>query len=177
MPRVFENVGIPKVPRSLFNLSHSKVFTCNLGKWYPTMAVDVVPGDIFDISKNVVVRFQPLLAPVLHEVYLKEYTFFVPYRILMDDDVYSGDAGKFEEMIIGGTDGDTEIAIPAWNPSSTGVGSLWEAFGLPLSVNPTGFRPMDMLKRAYNMIWNEYCMDIDLDTALTIETAEDVQGS
>lgn len=173
MAKVFNRVGVPRPGRSVFNLTYEKKFTGFFGKLYPSMVDEVVPGDVIDITKEIVIRLMPLVAPILHEVNIMEYTFFVPYRLLMTEEL--GDDGDFEDMIIGGSDGDTDIAIPYWAPSSTAKYSLWDYMGFPIGIDPgAGHRPVDFPKRAYNMIWNEYFRDVDLQTEIDITTAESI---
>lgn len=174
MSKVFNKVGVPKVGKSVFNLSYEKKFVCKMGQLIPSMVDEVVPGDVFDIGKRIVCRLLPLAAPLMHTVYMSEYTFFVPYRLLMNDDVL-GDAGTFESMMIGGADGDTDITIPTWTPTTYTVGSLWDYMGFPIGILPAGAYPVDFPKRAYNMIYNEYFRDIEIDTEIDITTSEAVQ--
>ena len=74
-----------------------------------------LPGDIFKIGNQSVIRMQPLVAPVLHEINAYVHYFFVPYRILWDD---------WEDFISGGVDGQFADPIPEWEPTITTEGSL-----------------------------------------------------
>lgn len=119
----FDRVGGLKPQRSMFSLDHTKLFTGDMGKLYPILVEDCIPGDVFKIGNEVVVRFwQSLFNPVLHEVNCKVDYFFVPYRILWHDDklAWNHEAdrapfdapiqhdGSFEKYITGNYDG-TEI--------------------------------------------------------------------
>ena len=73
-----------RVGRSAFNLSYSKLLTMDMGQLIPIMCDEVVPGDVFDIGNEMVIRFQPLVAPVLHPISAYVHYFFVPYRLLWD---------------------------------------------------------------------------------------------
>ena len=129
----------------------------------PVMCDEVVPGDVFMIGNQAVVRFQPLVAPILHEINMYAYYFFVPYRILWDD---------WEDFISGGADGQFSDPIPEWEPTINTEGSLWDFFGFPVGVDPDGAYPLDFPRRAYNLVYNEYFRDENLQTevALTNET-------
>ena len=61
--RHFSNVGALVPERSAFDLSYSKTFTCDMGELIPVMCDEVVPGDVFKIGCESVIRFQPLVAP------------------------------------------------------------------------------------------------------------------
>lgn len=165
-----EVVGVPKVGRSVFNLSYIKRFSSSMGKLYPSMVDEVVPGDIFEIRKQFVCRFLPMSSPVLHEINIHEWTFFVPYRLLMKP---SGDAGggatfsdsaNWEDFLHGGDTGNTDYALPTWDPSVVTVGSLWDAFGFPIGVTPDADnRPLDFPRRAYNFIYREWFQDSEVE--------------
>lgn len=135
-----------------------------MGFLYPIMCDEVVPGDIFKIGNELVIRFQPLVAPMLHEVNAYIHYFFVPYRLLWDE---------WEEFITGGSDGQQEPAIPTWTPTNNAIGSLWDHIGLPVGVSPTGAFPLDFPRRAYNFIYNEYYRDENLITEVAL-TNEDI---
>lgn len=79
---IFKSVGGLRPQRNVFNLSYEKKFTGKMKKLYPVMCEEVVPGDKFKISADVVIRLTPLNAPVMDNVILKAHYFFVPYRLL-----------------------------------------------------------------------------------------------
>nr|QJB19329.1 MAG: major capsid protein [Microvirus sp.] len=160
---VFSQVGGLHPRRSVFDLSYEKKLTCDMAQLIPVMCDEVVPGDIFKIGNQAVVRFQPLVAPILHEINMYVHYFFVPYRILWDD---------WEDFISGGVDGQFADPIPEWQPTIITEGSLWDFFGFPVGVDPDGAYPLDFPRRAYNLVYNEYYRDENLQTeiALTNET-------
>ena len=129
---VFSEVGVLHPRRSVFDLSYEKKLTCDMAQLIPVMCDEVVPGDVFKIGNQAVVRFQPLVAPILHEINMYAYYFFVPYRILWDD---------WEDFISGGVDGQFADPIPEWDPTITTEGSLWDFFGFPVGVDPDGAYP------------------------------------
>ena len=160
---VYEHVGGLHPGRSVFDLSYEKKLTCDMAQLIPVMCDEVVPGDFFQIGNQAVVRFQPLVAPILHEINMYVHYFFVPYRILWDD---------WEDFISGGIDGQFSDPVPEWEPTDTTVGSLWDYLGFPTGVDPDGAYPLDFPRRAYNLVYNEYYRDETLQTeiALTNET-------
>ena len=157
--RVYKNVGAIMPGRSAFDLSYTKTLTCDMGQLIPVMCDEVVPGDIFQIGAQAVIRFQPLVAPILHEVNMYVHYFFVPYRPLWDD---------WEDFISGGVDGTFSDPIPEWDPTNTTIGSLWDFMGFPTGVDPAGAYPIDFPRRAYNFIWNEYYRDETLQTDVVL---------
>ena len=89
--------------------------------------------------------------------------YFVPYRLLWDD---------WEDFITGGVDGQDASVVPRWTPTNTALNSLWDYFGFPVGISPTGALPLDFPRRAYNMVYNEYYRDenLQLEVALTNES-------
>jgi hypothetical protein len=167
---VFSKIGHKSVPRSAFNLSYEKKFTMDMGLLYPILHEEAVPGDIWEIGNSSVIRFQPLIAPILHQVKVRTYYFFVPYRILDED---------WEEFITRGETGNSVVTLPLFNPAGFGanetasraIGSLWDYLGFPTAMTPPPEAcPIDYPRRAYYKIWNEFFRDQNLQTEVD-ETA------
>ena len=169
--RTFKDVRHLTPARSVFDLSHQKIFDCDLGDLIPICAEEVVPGDKFVLGNEAVIRFQPLVAPILHDVRMYVHYFFVPYRILWNKEL--GDADDWETFITGGQDGTDSSSIPRWNTidgvyTESTIYTLWDYLGLPTDTDPAGAYPIDLVRRAYYEIWNEYYRDQDLQTKIDI---------
>lgn len=166
MRGLFSSVGVPRVGRSMFNLSHEKKFDVNMFTRYPIMVEDCIPGDVWRISNEKIFRMNPTFAPILHEVNVFEHYFFVPYRILWD---------KWEEFISGGEDGQFVTGIPLWKPTNDaqcGIGTLWDLCGyeagLPASAWNDDNAPHDLVRRAWVKIYNDYYRDQNLQAELDV---------
>lgn len=181
---VFSSVRGNRVGRSVFNLSHVKRFTCDMGELIPALFLECVPGDTFKIGADVVTRFQPLVAPILDSVDMTVHYFFVPTRLLMDNEK------DWETFLTGGKDGtDTSVSLPPWRFAGVGMSgtnlipfsngavvgkySLWDYFGLPLTSDgnyenlQVANKINGFAQRAYNLVWNEFYRDENLcDEAL-----------
>lgn len=163
--RPFQSVRALRPGRSVFDLSYQKKFTCDMGKLIPIMCDEVVPGDVWEIANEMVVRCLALVAPIMHEVNVYVHYFSVPYRILDED---------FEDFITGGTDGAYAGVLPRWVPTDTAKGSLWDYLGFPVGVAPLGLSaPIDYPRRAYNRVYNTFYRDETL-TAKVLETNETI---
>lgn len=99
---IFDSILVKRPNRSLFNMSHEVKLTGNMGYLYPIFCEEVVPGDTFKISSEVLCRFAPMLAPIMHRVNLKINYHFVPFRLIWKD---------FEEFITGGEDGTSFLFV------------------------------------------------------------------
>lgn len=159
MSGVFSQVGGAHPRRSTFDLSYDKKMTVNFGDCNIVMCDEVVPGDVVKLGCQAVYRFNPLLAPILHEINAYTNYFFIPYRILWD---------LWETFITRGKTGDETPSLPRFvsdgtNGVMTALGTIWDQLGLPVGVNPTGLSaPIDMPWRAYNKVWNDYYRDENL---------------
>lgn len=147
--------------RNKFALSHTKLLSCNMGSLVPLTWMEVLPGDSFQGSTSLLLRCSPLLTPVMHPVRVRIHHFFVPYRLLWVD---------FEDFITGGPDGLNASVWPHRAMTTPTVGSLADHLGIPTN-KPNAVNVSMLPIRAYDMIWNEYYRDKDLQTALTISTA------
>jgi hypothetical protein len=114
-----------------------------------------IPGDIWRIANEIVLRMNPLVAPIMHEINCYVHYFFVPFRILWE---------QWEKFITGGQDGKFTCDLPRWTTGSRSIGSLWDYCGFnPLDPGQTTIKdPLVFPRRAYNMIWNEYYRDPNL---------------
>lgn len=81
-----QNVPIPRFPRARFNLSHSVTTSMDVGTLYPIDWQEVVPGDVFKCRAFDVSRVtSSFLKPVMDNLFLDVYHFFVPHRLVFDD--------------------------------------------------------------------------------------------
>lgn len=150
-PSIFNSVRNNFPKRSVFDLSYDKKFDGDFGRLYPVMCDEVVPGDIISLGNELVIRFQPLVAPILHQIDAFIHYFFVPYRLLWSD---------WEKFITGGISGDEVPVIPRWDPTGQNAkGTLWDYLGFPVGVVPTGALPLDFPRRAYYFITKHYYRD------------------
>jgi len=176
----FYNVGGLRPSKSFFNLSYKKKFNCDMGQLIPVMCDEVVPGDIVKIGNDVVVRFEPMVAPVMDDIWLKVRYFFVPYRLLhrdclSGDGVEPGDTFDWETFITGGKEGDGKDkagvlqVLPLWSPTNNAKYSLWDYLGFPVGVTPTGMLPLNFPREAYNFIYNEYFINENIDSEVSLD--------
>lgn len=144
--------------RSKFNLSHFNLLTAKMGRLVPIGITDVCMGDSFKHSTELLVRAQPMLAPIMHPVWVSVHHFFVPYRLMWD---------KWEDFITGGdTQGQT---VPQINLLSLRKGSLADYFNFPLEQD---FNVCAFPFIAYNMIYNEFYRDQDLIDEVDLSNTE-----
>ncbi|MEM2002686.1 MAG: major capsid protein [Candidatus Methanomethylicaceae archaeon] len=149
--------------RSKHSLSNYKLFSCDMGELIPCGITEVLPGDTLQHATSVLLRCSPLLAPVMHPVRVRVHHWYVPFRLIWDD---------WEEFITGGPDGMDDSEFPtmkAGNTSGYAVGSLCDYLGVPPGV--PGLEHSALPIRAYQLIFNEWYRDQDLQSEVAISTA------
>jgi hypothetical protein len=157
-----------------FDLSYEYKGSGNFGWLMPVFFKDVIPGDTFHVNTEVMVRFAPLLAPIMHRVNVYMHYFEVPNRIIWD---------QWESFITGGDDGTSSETFPTVNLTSTNQmnkNNLADFFGLPvqqgaLTNGLTGISKLPFA--AYFKIWDEYYRDQNLQTPVFDETANEDAAS
>jgi len=147
--------------RNKFNLSYTKLLTCDMGELVPIGLTEVLPGDTVQQATSALIRCAPLLAPIMHPVRCAIHHWFVPHRLVWED---------FQDFITGGPDGlDASVfpTITIGGGSGAAVGSLADYLGVPTGVNNIEVSALPF--RAYAKIWNEFYRDQDLQTELVID--------
>lgn len=150
---IFDTSGVGGIDRSTFDLSHSNRTTYNMGELIPIACIEVLPGDSFNIDTVNMLRFQPLVAPVMDKVTVQTDFFFVPLRILYK---------QFEEFITGvGVDGPT-VGAPYVVLGEEGIAditknSIASYLGLPSGdYSNVTFNVSPMQVAAYYKIYDEW---------------------
>lgn len=70
------------ISRSIFNMDHSVKWSCDIGEVIPFDCFEVLPGDTFTVDTSKVIRLQPMVAPIMDEILVDTYWFFVPHRLV-----------------------------------------------------------------------------------------------
>lgn len=123
-----------------------------MGDLVPCGLVEVMPNDAILHSTSAVVKCSPLAAPVMHRVSVRIHHFFIPHRF-----TFGSDESDFEDFITGGADGNDTSSPPTL--TSTGSNALEDYFG----VRGTNIVYNAMPIKAYNLCWNQWYRDSDLD--------------
>lgn len=153
----FSNVPVVKHSRSRFDLGHSVKTTGNVGTLYPFDVQEVVPGDTFKVKTGCVARLSSqFIKPLMDNVFLDVYYFYVPGRILFD---------SYEQVF--GNDSETAWENPALTvcPSVAPAGdggkifskSIADHMGLPLGSY--GLKLNILPFRAFAKIWRDWFRD------------------
>lgn len=147
----------------MFDLSHDVKASFNFGILYPVWARNCMPGDRINVSQEALIRALPLVAPVMHRINVSIHTFFVPLRIIWDN--WKNYATNTK--VAGVLPAHPYITIQS---DASNYTTLMDHFGLPTP----GVAPFDQTDQnvnalpfaAYNLIFNEYYRDQNLQTEL-----------
>lgn len=149
--------------RSTFDRSHSVKLSFNVGDVIPFYVDEVLPGDTFKVKTSKVVRMQPLVTPIMDNIYLDTYYFFVPNRLTWSHwREFNGENTKSAWIPT------TEYEVPQLTAPEGGwsVGTLADYFGVPTGVSGLSVNAMPF--RAYALIMNEWFRDQNLMDPLNI---------
>lgn len=160
---------LPKINinRSTFDLSHGHKTTGDAGYLIPIDVQELYPGDTFNCRVGMFIRMQSMVKPVMDNIWVDQFHFFVPSRLLwthfknfLGEKATPDDTTEYILPTISGTTGQT------WEDS------VFMYMGIPRAKFYSGDPIMSLPFRAYNMIWNEYFRDQNLQDPVTVETGD-----
>lgn len=160
----FSMVPRNDVPRSTFHTQHSHKSTFNTGYLIPIHCDEVLPGDHHQGSLTVFARLNTLLFPLMDNLELETFFFFVPCRLLWKNWVrLMGEQDNPGSSI--------SFTVPTTQSPVGGyaVGSLMDYFGLPTVGQLGGGATVThnvLPLRAYNLIYHTWFRDENLQNAL-----------
>ncbi|AXL15556.1 major capsid protein [Microviridae sp.] len=161
----FTNQPTIKKKRSLFDRSFTHRTTFNSDYLIPFYLDDVIPGDTFSLRSDALARISTLLKPIMDNIYISTFYFFVPNRLVWENwQKFCGEQDNPSDT--------TDYRIPKLTISPGGVanGSIHDYMGLPPSID-IGDDVVDCLfPRAYNLIWNQWFRDENLQDSVTVKT-------
>lgn len=163
---------IPKaeIPRSSFDAQQTHKTTFDAGYLVPVYIDEVLPGDTFNLKMTAFARMATPIFPVMDNMYLDSFFFFVPNRLIWSN------WQKFMGQQTNPGDSISYVVPQQVSPAGGyAVGSLQDYFGLPTSgqvaagktVSHCAFWP-----RAYNLIYNEWFRDENLQNSATVDTGD-----
>jgi len=164
MKNLFNSIQLRKPKNNVFDLSHDVKLSAKMGNLTPILVQECVPGDKFNISCESLIRFAPLVSPVMHRMDVTMHYFFVPNRILWDN---------WEKFIV---DANTSQVMPFVNYTSSFAEDqkkFLDYMGVPPNNNPADTTPINALPlAAYQCIYNEYYRDQNLVAPIDYKLAD-----
>ncbi len=151
------------IPRSKFDRSHGLKTTFDSGNLVPVFLDEALPGDVFKLDMSVFARLATPIVPFMDNLFLDSFFFSVPMRLVWDNwQKFNGEQAKPGDS--------TDFLIPQIVAPAGGypTASLYDYFGIPTQV--ASLSHSALWNRAYNLIWNEYFRDENLQDSLEVPT-------
>lgn len=163
---VFSQVPKAEIPRSSFDRSHGYKTTFDAGLLIPIFVDEALPGDTFNLKMTGFARLATPIFPIMDNMYMETHYFSVPMRLVWDNwQKFNGEQKNPGDS--------TDFIIPQMtSPAGTGydVGTLSDYMGIPTGV--PGLSHSALWHRAYNLIWNEWFRDQNMQDSVATPTGD-----
>lgn len=165
-----------KRPRSIFDRTHGYKTTFDVDYLVPHYAQHAMPGDSVKLRHSILVRLlTTTLKPIMDNMYLDWFYFFIPYRLIWTNFVkFMGEKDNPADSI--------SYTIPQCtgpNVASGGIaiGSLHDYLGLPTGAlsgggGTTGITFNNLIPRAYNKTYFDWFKDENLQNAPVLDKGD-----
>lgn len=166
MSHNFSRVPNVETPRSTFNRSHGAKLTLeSAGQLVPILVDEVLPGDSFSVDMAGFARLATPLHPFMDNVRMSTHFFFVPNRLVWDN--FQKFMGEQDNP-----DDSTDYLVPQITAPTGGfaIGSIYDHMGIPTGVE--GLKVNALHLRAYNLIWNDWFRDQNLQDSVVTEKGD-----
>lgn len=161
MGHSFSQVPQADIPRSTFQRDHGYKTTFDSGWLVPVYMDEALPGDTINLSMSAFARLSTPLHPFMDNMFLDSFFFSVPIRLIWDNwQRFNGeqtDPGDSTDFLV------PQIVTPAGGAL---VGSITDYLGWPTQV--AGLSGSAFWHRAYNLIWNEWFRDQNLQDSIAV---------
>lgn len=156
MKNFMNSIKVNKPKKNSFDLSHDFKLSASMGNLIPILTLPCLPGDRHTLGCESLIRFAPLIAPVMHRMDVTMTYFFVPNRLIWKN---------WEKFATDANSGHVKPFIPV-STSTITDGSPEQKFmdymGVPpnSTANSQNVNALPFL--AYQKIWNDYYRDQNL---------------
>jgi len=166
-PNRFAMVPQSGVPRSAFDVRFNHKTTFVGGRLIPIFVTEILPGDSLSLRMRAFARLSTLIVPVMDNMYLESWFFFVPNRLVWEQ----------WERFMGAQNDNTDTTaflVPQISIGTTDAqaGTIFNYLGLR-QPSSAAYTVSALPLRAYNAIYNEFFRDEDLDAVAALNPASD----
>lgn len=190
--KYFDDLPGVKRPRANFDLSHRVPTTMRPGLLHPVDIVEVLPGDTWTVDgASLIKSVVPLIRPIMDDVFIDTYSFFVPLRICFDglEDVFgdSSPSAYSEPDLSVIPSFRVEYTVDSGTVSGTNIpksGTVCDYLGMTpdlAGVPSSGFRASADYSvlpiRAFALIWNEYFRNQQIDQEVAVNLGSVATGA
>ncbi|WNK15030.1 MAG: major capsid protein [Microvirus sp.] len=166
----FAMVPKAEIPRSQFSRQFTHKTTFDAGYLVPVYVDEVLPGDTFSMKATFFARMATPIFPLMDNLYLDSFFFFVPNRLVWDNwKKFMGEQNNPGDSI--------SFSVPQHTSPNGGyaAGSLQDYMGLPTAGQVGGganYQHSALWLRAYNLIYNEWFRDENLQNSVTVDKGD-----
>ena len=165
----FSDAPAMYMKRTKFDRSHVYKTTFNSGKLIPVFIDEVLPGDTTRMSVNYFARLATPIKPIMDNIYLDWFFFFVPNRLVWEH--WQNFCFEQEDPEVS-----TDYVIPtvtaSGNSGNAYIGSLWDYFGLPVNISGNLSCISALPFRGVYLIYNEWFRDENLQKSVKIQKGD-----
>lgn len=165
MAHLFSQIPRAQIQRSSFNRSHTYKTAFDSNYLVPFFCDEVLPGDTFNLKANLFGRLSTPAVPILDNLYLDTFFFFVPTRLVWSNwQKFNGEQENPGDS--------TDYLVPTVKCDGSS-GSIYDYFGIPYlegngAAEGTTIEVNSLPFRAYNLIWNEWFRDENLQDSVDV---------
>ena len=157
----FAQIPSVNMARSKFNRSFATKDTFDFDFLVPIFLDEILPGDTCNLNVNTFARLATQVVPVMDNMYIDYFFFFVPNRLVWDNwEKFNGAQDD--------PDDSTDYTVPILEVLTSGggyvEGTVHDHFGIPTLVENLEINALPF--RAYNLIYNEWFRDQNLQAKL-----------
>ena len=166
----FAMIPRAEIPRSSFSIQKAHKTTFDAGYLVPVYCAEVLPGDTFNLSMNAFARLATPIYPIMDNMSLTSFFFFVPYRLLWNHWVnFQGEQANPADSV--------SYTIPQMVCPASGYvhGTLQDYYGLPTVGQVAAAATVSHSSlpiRAYNKIYNDWFRDENLQNSVTVDLGD-----
>lgn len=184
----FSSVPKINIPRNKFDMSHSVKTSINQGEITPVYLQEVYPGDSFKVQSTFVTRTaSSLIRPIMDNLFLDTYYFFVPSRLVYDkwSQIFGENAsGPWAETQFAEAPGNGTNSASLGNVNSI-VGGVADHLGLPITMLvdsegylQTPFKSFNTIPfRCFAKVYDDWFRDENVIAPMNIRTAENTSSA
>lgn len=158
----FAQIPDVHMSRSQFDRSFTTKDTFDFDYLVPIFVDEILPGDTCNLTVNTFARLATPKVPIMDNMYIDYFFFFVPNRLVWENwEKFNGaqdDPGDSTDFIV--------PTVTLSTGTGASVGSIYDKFGIPTEIDNLEINALPL--RAYNLIWNQWFRDQNLQNSLVI---------
>ena len=158
-----------KGTKSTFNLSEGLKTAIDFDNLYPVYWEELSPGDHFEMKVNSVCRLMPTVAPIMDNIRLKYFAFWIPDRLLWKHFLnFMGEKTWQDDK--------NDYLVPQINMkvAENKAESLADYLGCPPTGTTADYSVSALPFRAYNKVWNDWFRASEIQEPLKEYTGDNL---